>query len=300
MKINPRVLVPACLLALYLIWGGTFFAMKVAIASLPPLLMASLRFLVAGGLLAAGLRWRGVASPTAKEWLGAAVVGALLLACGNGGVAYAQQWVATGAAALVIATVPLWTVLFAGLWGQPPRRREWVGIALGMLGVTILHGSHNLQAGSWGALVLLGAAICWALGSVWGRRLPMPQGLMAPAAQMLAAGVILLLAGLLSGERLLAPPTPATWAAMLYLVLLGSLVAYSAYLYLLNTVRPALATSYAFVNPLIAMLLGAFFLGERFGADEGAATVLILLGVMLVLPISLPFSGFQSSARHQK
>lgn len=284
-----RWLISVSLLALYLIWGATFLAMKIAIDSLPPFLMAALRFLGAGGLLYVLLRLRGVAAPTRPQWLGAAVVGTLLLACGNGGVAFAQQWVATGAAALMIATVPLWTVLFAGLWGMPPHRREWVGIGLGMLGVLILNLGNNLQASPLGAGILLLAAVCWALGSIWGKRLPMPPGLMAPAAQMLAGGAVLVLASMASGERIVAPPTWKTLVALLYLIAFGSLIAYSAYLYLLKTVRPALATSYAFVNPLIAMMLGTWLLNEHFGAHELGAMVLILLGVLLVLPINFSF-----------
>lgn len=284
-----RWLIGLCLVALYFIWGATFLAMKVAIGSLPPFLMAALRFLGAGGVLYGLLRLRGVAAPTRRQWLGAAVVGTLLLACGNGGVAFAQQWVATGAAALMIATVPLWTVLFAGLWGMPPHKREWAGIGCGMVGVLILNLGHNLQASPLGAGVLLMAAVCWALGSIWGKHLPMPSGLMAPAAQMLAGGAVLVLASLASGEHMAAAPTWKTLAALFYLIVFGSLVAYSAYLYLLKTVRPALATSYAFVNPLIAMLLGAALLDERFGAYEFGATAFILLGVLLVLPIKFAF-----------
>lgn len=284
-----RWLIGLCLVALYFIWGATFLAMKIAIDSLPPFLMAALRFLGAGGLLYGLLRLRGEAAPTRPQWLGAATVGTLLLACGNGGVAFAQQWVATGAAALMIATVPLWTVLFSGFWGMPPHRRERAGIVFGMLGVLILNLGNNLQASPLGATVLLLAAICWALGSIWGKHLSMPSGLMAPAAQMLAGGAVLVLASVASGERIAAAPTWKTLAALLYLIAFGSLIAYTAYLYLLKTVRPALATSYAFVNPLIAMLLGNALLHEHFGTYEFGAMVFILLGVLLVLPINFSF-----------
>jgi drug/metabolite transporter (DMT)-like permease len=270
------------LLSLYFIWGSTFLAMKFALDGFPPFIMAALRFLCAGGLLYAYLRLRGEPGPTLKQWGGAAAVGILLLAVGNAGVAYAEQWVASGPAALAIATVPLWAVFFAGLWGHWPHRKEWMGIGLGVLGVLILNLGGNMRASPLGAGVLLMAAAGWAFGSVWSKRLPMPQGAMAPAAQMLAAGVVLVGVSLVSGERIGTPTVKALWS-LAYLVVFGSIVAYSAYLYLLRTVRPALATSYAFVNPMVAMLLGAWFANEQVGGAEMLALVAILAGVVLVL-----------------
>lgn len=284
MNQNQRGIVWASLIALYLIWGSTFLAMKFAIESFPPFLMAAIRFLSAGGLLYGVLRWRGEPHPNSREWLGAGLVGTLLLAVGNGGVAYAQQWVATGTTALAIATVPLWTAIFSGLWGQWPNRREWTGIGLGMLGILLLNLGSNMQASALGAVIIMGAAISWAFGSIWGKRLPMPPGAMAGAAQMLCGGVVLVLVVWVSGESMPRTwPTPKALAALVFLVVFGSFVAYSAYLYLLKTVRPALATSYAFVNPLVAMLLGAWLAGEHVGRYELLALVMVLGGVLLVL-----------------
>ncbi len=281
-----RILVPLALLALYLIWGATFLGMKFAIESFPPFLMAALRFLCAGGLLYLLLRWRGASSPTLPQWGGAAAVGTLLLAVGNGGVAYAQQAVATGVAAMVIGTVPLWAVLFAGIWGHRPKRNEVLGIALGISGVAILNATGSLQSSPADAVILLVAAMAWAFGSMWGKHLPMPQGAMASAAQMLCAAAVLVVMSAVSGERMVAIPSTKALLALAYLVVFGSLIAYSIYLYLLGTVRPALATSYAFVNPVVAMLLGAWLAEEPVVMHDLVALGIILASVLLVLPFS--------------
>lgn len=283
METRRKWLVPLALLALYFIWGSTFLGMKLAIESFPPFMMASLRFIFAGALLYAVLRLTGTPAPTRAEWGGAAMVGVLLLSVGNAGVAYAQQWVDTGAAAMVIATVPIWVTLFSALWGEWPHRRECLGIALGLIGVAILNLDGNMRASPLGATVLLVAAASWGFGSVLGKRLPQPAGAMSSAAQMLVAGVVLALISASQGERIVSAPSAQAWWALAYLVLFGSFVAYSAYLYLLKTVRPALATSYAFVNPLVAMVLGTSIVHEQIGVYEMIAMAIILLGVSLVL-----------------
>jgi drug/metabolite transporter (DMT)-like permease len=298
MNTPQKWLIPFCLVALYFIWGSTFLAMKFAIASYPPFMMASLRFLLAGGLLYTVLRLRGEPSPTLAEWGGAAIVGTMLLSVGNAGVAYAQQWVDSGAAAMVIATVPIWMVLFSGFLGEWPHKWDWLGIVLGLLGVVILNLDGNMQSNPLGAGILLIAAISWALGSVWGKRLPLPSGGMSSAAQMLAGGAVLAVVSTIQGERITTVPTVQATLALAYLVVFGSFVAYSAYLYLLHTVRPALATSYAFVNPLVALALGAWLADERIGMYEIIAMAVILLGVMLVLLPGMVRSSFLDSARH--
>jgi len=297
MESRQRWLVAFSLLALYFIWGSTFIGMKIAMESFPPFIMAGLRFSLAGVLLYGVLRLRGVPQPTSRQWRDAGAVGLLLLGVGNVGVAYAEQWIATGSAAMVIATVPLWTVLFAWLWGNRPRMLELCGIALGMLGVLVLHQGAQLQASPVAAAALLLAALAWAFGSVWSRRLDLPSGAMSSAAQMIVAGGVLVVCSLLSGERWPAMPTARASLAVAYLVVFGSFIAYSAYLYLLKTVRPALATSYAFVNPLVAMLLGAALANESVGRVELVAMSVILAGVLLVLMPMAGLSRTEDSAR---
>lgn len=268
---------------LYVIWGSTYLAIAVALEGFPPFLMGGIRFLVAGALLYPLLRLRGTPAPTGAQWRGAAIVGTFLLLGGNGGVAFAEQWVASGVAAVVIATTPIWTGLFAGFWGRWPNRLEWAGLVLGLAGVVLLNLGADLRAAPVGAVALILAAVSWALGSAWSRHLPMPSGLMAVAAQLLVAGAAMVVVGLGAGERLTALPSARALAAFAYLVVVGSWVGYSAYIYLLGRVRPALATSYAYVNPVVAVALGALLAGERITGTTVVSMVVILSGVGLVL-----------------
>jgi drug/metabolite transporter (DMT)-like permease len=277
--------VPLALFAVYVLWGSTYLAMQVGLSGFPPLRMAATRFLLAGSLLYGFLRARGQPDPGRRGWGASAVCGCLMLTMGNGGVIYAEQWVQSGLAALMIASVPLWAALFAGLLGRWPSKVEWLGLFLGAAGVLLLNLEGNLQASPAGALALIVASVCWALGSVLSGRLPLPRGLMASATQMLCGGSVLLCLSFLRGERLVQVPAIRPLLALLYLVVFGSLVGYSAYLYLLTHVRPALATSYAFVNPVIAVILGALFANERITARGVLAMVVILSGVVLVLMV---------------
>ncbi|MCB5185157.1 drug/metabolite exporter YedA [Methylobacillus gramineus] len=280
-----HLLILLALLALYFIWGSTYLAMRFAIESFPPFLMAAIRFLVAGGLLYLVLWFKGYKAPVGSEWFGAFLVGTLLLAGGNGGVAYAEQTVSSGVAALAVATMPLWAAVFASMWKHPPSRREWLGVMIGTIGVVVLNLGTEMQASPVGAIVLLLAAASWAFGSIWGKHLSMPKGMMASASQMLCGGLVLLFMSLFSGEQWPQQVTQTSFYALIYLVVFGSLVAYSAYLYLFKTVRPALATSYAFVNPVVAMMLGALLANEVIGRAEYVALAIIVLGVLLVLPL---------------
>ncbi|MDZ4099063.1 MAG: drug/metabolite exporter YedA [Methylophilaceae bacterium] len=282
--IRQQWLVVLSLFALYIIWGSTYIAMFFAIESFPPFMMAAIRFSVAGLLLYAFLRWRGYPAPSRKEWLGAAAVGVLLLTIGNVAVAIAQKTVSTSAAAMAIATVPLWIALFSSFWGESPNRREWLGIWLGMLGALVLSTGGALQASPQGALLIVLATVAWAFGSVWGKHLPMPRGVMGSAAQMVMGGAVLVLLSLLLGETWPAKITEKSIWSMLFLIFFGSIIAYSAYQYLLKTVRPALATSNTFVNPVVAMFLGVWLANEVIDVQEIVALVIIIAGVLLVMP----------------
>ena len=279
---GPRVLVPVALISLYLVWGSTYLAIRVALASYPPFLMAGVRFLCAGGVLYAFLRWRGMAAPTRAQWINSAVTGALLLGLGNGLVCYAEQSVASGLAAVAVAGMPLFAAMFGGMYGQWPRRMEWLGLAVGFAGVVLLNLGGGMAGAPLGAIALVVAAMSWAFGSVWSRRRDMPPAAMNTAAQMLTGGAILFVGALLFGERFPHDPTSSATFALAYLAGMGSLVGFSASLYLLNTVRPALATSYAYVNPPVAVLVGAFFGGESVHAFDVVAMAIILSGVALI------------------
>ncbi|MDH4570583.1 drug/metabolite exporter YedA [Pseudomonas sp. BN414] len=293
----PLLLIGA-FIALYLIWGSTYLAIRIGVESWPPMLMAGVRFVVAGALMYAFLRWRGVPNPTWQEWKSAAAIGFLLLSCGNGGVTLAEDLgVASGVAALAVATVPLFALLFGLIWGQRTTRLEWAGILLGLIGIGLLNLGSNLQASPLGAVLIIFAAAAWSFGSMWSKNLKLPAGPMASAAEMLAGGVVLLAGSLLSGERLVAAPTLAGWGALAYLIVFGSIIAFSSYLYLLKNVRPAAATSYAYVNPVVAVLLGIGFAGESIGLEEGLAMLVIISAVVL---IGLPQWRERKEAKVQK
>lgn len=269
--------------ALYVIWGSTYLVIRIGVESWPPLLLAGVRFVIAGCLLYAFMRFRGVPAPTWKQWKAAGMIGFLLLACGNGGITLAEHaGVASGVAALAVAVVPLFTLLFGLLWGHRNTRLEWAGIALGLVGIGLLNMGSNLQASPFGAALVIFAAASWAFGSVWSKSLPLPAGPMASAAEMIVAGVVLLIGSALSGEHLQQMPSAAGWGALAYLVVFGSIVAFSAYMYLLKNVRPAAATSYAYVNPAVAVMLGIVFAGEHIGVAECLAMTVIISAVVLI------------------
>ncbi|MGE8175623.1 drug/metabolite exporter YedA [Pseudomonas fluorescens] len=272
--------------ALYVIWGSTYLVIRIGVQYWPPLMLGGIRFILGGTLMYAFLRWRGVPAPTWPQWKAAGLIGILLLSFGNGAVSMAEHTgVASGVAALAVATVPLFTLLCGYFWGARNTRLEWAGIVLGLIGIAMLNLGSNLQSSPLGAVLLIGAAAAWAFGSVWSKHLPMPQGAMSSAAQMLVGGVVLLIGSALTGEKLQSLPPLEGWVAMLYLVVFGSIVAFNAYMYLLKNVRPAAATSYAYVNPAVAVLLGIVFAGESIGIEEAVAMAVIISAVVL---ISLP------------
>ncbi|EYB68742.1 hypothetical protein DEIPH_ctg017orf0082 [Deinococcus phoenicis] len=291
-------LTPAVLLALalvYVVWGSTYFGIKVAIGSLPPLGMLGVRFLLAGALLYGFLRWRGAPAPSPREWRASAVVGLLLLGGGTGLVTLAERDASSSVAAMMIAVSPLFAALFARLWGERTGGREWLGIGVGLVGILLLN-LGELHATPLAAFLLILAPLCWTFGSMWSRHLPLPGGLMGSAAEMLAGGGLLLLLSLGLREHWAAPTAASLWA-LAYLTVFGSLVAYSAYMYLVAHTRPALATSYAYVNPVVAVLLGVGLGGESLSGLGWTALGVILAGVVLVAwPRPVPTSGGQVGA----
>ena len=280
--LTPRVLVPLALIGVYLIWGSTYFAIRIGLESFPPFLMAAIRFPIAGVLMLAFLRWRGLRLPTRRQWLNCFVTGSLLLGMGNGLVCYAEQTVASGIAAVAVASVALIIAIFAGLYGQWPRKLEWLGLIVGFVGVIVLNFGGELRASPLGAVALLMATIGWAFGSVWSKHQDMPTPMMSAAAQMLCGGVTLAVIALARGEHLSALPSLHAMLAMAYLIVFGSLLGFSAYIYLLHHTRPALAASYAYVNPPVAVLIGVFLAGETVRSADIAGMVIILASVAAI------------------
>lgn len=222
-------------------------------------------------------------APPLRPLLNAALIGLLLLAVGNGMVTVAEhQNVPSGIAAVVVATVPLFTLCFSRLFGIKTRKLEWVGIAIGLAGIIMLNSGGNLSGNPWGAILILIGSISWAFGSVYGSRITLPVGMMAGAIEMLAAGVVLMIASMIAGEKLTALPSLSGFLAVGYLALFGSIIAINAYMYLIRNVSPALATSYAYVNPVVAVLLGTGLGGETLSKIEWLALGVIVFAVVLV------------------
>jgi drug/metabolite transporter (DMT)-like permease len=279
--VKARVII--ALLAVYIFWSSTYLAIRIALTDFPPFFMMGMRFLSAGTGLYIFLKIKGVRTPDRSQWLNATLIGGLLLLGGGGGVAFAEQWIGSGLAALLIATVPLWTVIFSAIWAHRPSRIEWAGLILGLAGVAVLNLEADLKANPLGAIVLMISAVSWSFGSVWSRRISLPSGLMASAAEMITGGVLVLAASLLAGEKVSGMPSWHSVAAIVYLAVFGSLVGFIAYMYLLGKVRPSLATSYAYVNPVIAVILGVWLAGEKITATGITAMFIILAGVVMVL-----------------
>ncbi|NOS97655.1 MAG: drug/metabolite exporter YedA, partial [Methylotenera sp.] len=276
---NQSLLIILALFCTYFIWGSTYLAIKFGIESFPPFLMGATRFIVAGVVLYAVMRMLGSPNPTRSQWLGAGIVGILLPAVGNGTVCFVQQTVSSSVAALSIATAPIWMAIFSSIWGHKITAQEWLGIAIGLAGILLLNMGGTFNGDITSALLLVFAAASWSFGSVWSKHLAMPQGLMGAACQMLVGGLALLIFSQIQGETWPAQISAKSWGAMLFLIILGSLVAYSAYQYLLKAVRPLVASSNTFVNPIVAFAVGIWFANEHVTRVELMALAVILVGV---------------------
>lgn len=275
--------VALALAALYLIWGSTYLAIRFALeGGFPPFLLGGIRFLVAGALFYAFLRWRGVPAPTRAQWRNLLPMGVFMLVLGNGMVNLAETTVSSGMTAVAVASSALWLAIFAAIRGDRPTRLEWAGLGIGFLGVVWLNAGSSLSGSPLGLVALLVACIGWSYGSIWSRDRDLPAPFMSAAGQMLCGGLLMVGLGLGLGERFAGLPDARALGAFWYLVVLGSLAGFTAYIWLLSHVRPALAGSYAYVNPAIAVLLGAWLAHERFGGDELAAMGVILLGVVVI------------------
>ncbi len=277
-------LVVIALLLVYVVWGSTYLGIRLALQSgLPPLsVISGTRFVIAGGVLYALLRWRGEPAPTRAQWPSLAVMGLCLLFLGNGMVVLAERDVSSGLAAVAVASVPLWMALFSAIRGEKVTLGEWLGIGIGFAGVLWLNAGSSLTATPTGLVLLLIAPLGWAFGSIWSRGRDLPSPFMTAAGQMLCGGFILVAVGLLRGERMHELPNLQGVLSVGYLTVFGSIVAFTAYIWLLQNVRPVLAGSYAYVNPVIAVALGAWLAHERFGKADLGAMAVILLGVVVI------------------
>ncbi len=282
LKSRASVLV-ACLVVVYIVWGSTYLAIRIALEGLPPLLMAALRNLAAGPLVLGWLAWRGTAWPTARQLRNGVLMGIMMMGLGNGCVCLAEQVVPSGIAALFVGGAPVFAILFGLGFGARPRLSEWLGVLLGLAGMFVLNFDARAAASPAGIVLLVVATASWSLATVLQPRLDMPKGALSAGVQMLGGGVFLLAMSLLRGERLVVPVPPQAICALLYLIVFGSILAYTAFVYVINHSRPALATSYAYVNPVVAVGLGALFAAERITVPQLSGMAVILAGVALVV-----------------
>ena len=287
-RLDPKLI--ASLAAVYVIWSSTYLAMRIVVhapGGLPPLLSASMRFSGAGALMLAYALRKGATFPALRDWLRVAPVGMLLFVGGNGFVSIASQSAPSGGIAVVCALMPIWTGILGATVGVRPTAREWVSLLIGFAGVVVLLGGPSLAGEPVHIALVILSPMLWAAGSLLSRRTKDVGGTQAPfvgpALQMLTGGAALLVLALLRGERIPLDARPSAWIAFAYLLVFGSLVAFTAYAWLLRNARPVVATSYAYVNPILAVFIGAVLYQEPLGWTTLIANVLIVGAVILAL-----------------
>jgi drug/metabolite transporter (DMT)-like permease len=284
----------AAFAAIYIIWGSTYIGILWAIETLPPFSMAGVRFAVAGLVLYIWARLHGAGRPSFLHWKGAAIVGGFLLLGGNGGLVWAEQWVPTGMASILISTTPIWMVLLD--WARPGGKRpsSWVflGLALGFCGVVFLIGPVAGKVHYPGAIVILLSAISWATGSLYSRHTKLPSSpLLTTGMEMLSGGIMLLVAGALAGEWKnfeFANVSLISLISLCYLIIFGSLVAFTAYIWLLGVSSVARVSTYAYVNPVVAIFLGWALAGEVLTIQSLISAAIIVLGVVIIISYQTP------------
>jgi drug/metabolite transporter (DMT)-like permease len=296
-EIDPKrsvVLLIVAFAAVYILWGSTYLAIKYVIDTLPPFISGGTRFLLAGAtLFIVGRFSKDYEKPTLTQWRSSAVVGTLLFLGGNGGVVIAEYHITSGLAALLVATEPFWVVLLSWLWlkGARPDWRVTLGLLIGFVGVYLLMDGGAVQAGSgtnqlFGMILVIAAGLCWATGSIYGVRAPASKSpILASGMQLLAGGSALLLAGTLRGEWTgfeISVVSRNSWFALVYLLVFGSLIAFTAYSWLLKNARPAMVATYAYVNPVVAVILGWAIAGESFTGRTLLGAGVIVGSVVLI------------------
>lgn len=297
--VDPKLI--ASLTAVYLIWSSTYLAMRIVVVDLPPLLSAALRFIVAGVVMLVIALRRGARMPSLRDALRVAPAGVFLFVGGNGFVSIASQSLTSGGIAVVCATMPLWVGVLGAAFGVRPTAREWLALVIGFCGVVVLMGGPTLAGRPQDIACAIASPILWACGSLLSRRTRDVGGehaaLVGPAVQMLAGGLVLAIVATLRGEHLPAHTPATSWLALGYLVVFGSIIGFTAYSWLLRHARPVVATSYAYVNPVLAVLIGAALYGEPLGWTTLVANILIVGAVMLAVGTRNAVSSGHGSRR---
>lgn len=283
-----RWVLPLALVTVYVVWGSTYLGIRFMVETIPPLGGNGIRMLTAGIILYGFLRRSGTPAPSGVQWRNGIIVGTLLFVGGLGQVAIAESLgIGSGLAATAIAMTPVWASLIGGIFGQWPGWRVWTGLAIGVLGVAALSQEGDFAAAPRGLVLVLIAPILWSFGSIWSNRVDLPHSSMRTALFMVGGGGGLLVASALRGEDF-AAPSLSSGLALLYLTTFGSLLAFSAYAYLLRNVQPSLATSYAYVNPIVAVVLGVWLGGEKLTGAAFIALPLIVTAVALIASAPRP------------
>lgn len=277
--------VAVALLLVYIVWGTTYFAIGIALQTMPPLLMNAVRFLCAGGVMLAVALWQGHALPTRAQWRNSALVGGLMVFLAMNCVGFAQKLgIGSGLMATVVTTMPMWLALWSRWGGERVPVTSWIGLALGVVGALLLALEGDFSATWLGALLAFGAPLCWSLGSYASRKLSLPAPAMASAAQWFTGGAMGLVVALwFEPLSSLSHVSATSWAAWVYLLVFGTLLALNAYLWLLQNTSAALAGSYSFVNPAVALLVGVALGGERLTGWVFAALPLIGAALAFIL-----------------
>ena len=287
-----RAQIIAAFASIYIIWGSTYLAIRYAIETIPPFIMGGTRFLVSGVLLYIWARHRGAPRPTKLHWRNVIIAGGFLLLGGNGAVVWAEQFVPSGLTALLVSILPFWLVIIEGV--RPPRRRPsgavLVGLVLGFIGIIVLVGPGNVGGDGdvrvLGALVLILGSLSWAIGSFWSRDAQLPDsGLLTTGMEMLGGGALLVIVGVLSGELShfdVRHVSRASTLGLVYLITFGSLLGFTSYIWLLDKVSPARLGTYAYVNPIVAVLLGWAIAGEALSIRTGVAAAIVICAVALI------------------
>lgn len=287
-----RAQIIAAFASIYIIWGSTYLAIRYAIETIPPFIMGGARFLVSGALLYLWARSRGAAPPTKLHWRNAIIAGGFLLLGGNGAVVWAEQFVPSGLTALLVSILPFWLVIIE--WVRPPRKRPrgavLIGLVLGFIGIIVLVGPGNVSGHGdirpLGALVLILGSLSWAIGSFWSRDAKLPESaLLTTGMEMLGGGALLSIVGVLSGELSrfdVHHVSRASAIGLAYLITFGSLLGFTSYIWLLDKVSPARLGTYAYVNPIVAVLLGWAIAGETLSIRTGVAAAIVICAVALI------------------
>jgi drug/metabolite transporter (DMT)-like permease len=287
-----RSQIVAAFASIYIIWGSTYLAIRYAVQTIPPFLMGGFRFVISGAALYAWARYRGAARPSRIHWRNAIIAGGFLLVGGNGAVVWAEQFVPSGMTALLVSILPFWLVIIE--WVRPPRRRPaaavLIGLIVGFIGIIVLVGPGNLgghgDVRPIGALVLILGSLSWAIGSFFSRDADLPaSGLLTTGMEMLGGGALMLIVGILSGELshfAISHVSMASAMGLLYLVTFGSLLGFTSYIWLLDKVSPARLGTYAYVNPIVAVLLGWAIAGERLSFRTAIAAAIVICAVALI------------------